>query len=354
MKLTANRKDLLAAAKLASTVAAKTAYTPALTGVKLTGAKELALCATDLDTTVEITVGAEVADPGEVVVPADLFARFLASCSDDTATLTTGDGDLSVTCGTATGSLLALDGDTWPTLADVDGDTFTLDPERHQLIGRILFAASTDHTRSAAMCGVHLAANLATCTDSYRIARARLGDIDLPEVIVPAAPLRRALRDVDGPLEVTVDANRARLATRDGICWTLRLVNAEYPKVDGLIPKSGLPHHLTVARGDLATAVDRAEVIDAGERFVILERDGDTLRVRARRADVGDIADELDCEGDFDEPVQYNGVFLGGLLNAHEGDEVTLTLTDALKSTVVDDGTILQLLMPVKIVGGAA
>lgn len=354
MKLLIDRKTLLDAAKLAATVASRTSHTPALTGVRIVAAERVTLSATDLDTTVEITVGAEVADPGELVVPADLFARFLASCSDDTVTLTSGDDDLSVTCGTATGTILALDGDTWPKLPDVEGDTFTLEPERHQLIGRILFAASTDQTRSPALCGVHLHGGQATCTDSYRLARARLGDgVDLPEVVLPAAPLRRALRDADGPLEVTINENRVRLATRDGICWTLRVIAEEYPLVDRIIPNPPPPRHLTMARGPLSDAVDRAEVIaeltDAKRRFVVLERHDEVLTVQSRAVDVGEIVDEIACTGDFEGPVQLNGVFFGQLLDAYAGDEATLHLADGLKPVVADDGDIYQLLMPVRI-----
>lgn len=353
MKARIERDELRRALKTVQPAVPRGGGLAVLQGVRIEAAEErLRLQCSDLQQTITVDVSAHVVDPGVVVAPAGLLARFVERLAVGTVELALGeDAHLEGTGGDASLNLWCLPTDEWPRILPTDGEPFTLDAEHVDLVRRILPMASTDEARPI-LTGLYTEGDTAVCTDSYRMGMAKLDGAALPPAIIPAHTVINALKGADGAVQVTVGERSASIS-HDGATWQTVLLEGDFPPVERLIPQDP-PHVLTFNAERLTDALATASVVGGVDKEgnaapVRVERDGDKASVAAVRQDVGSADQVIPCDGDFEGRLGFNPVFLASIVNAAGTEDVSLGLTDQLKPVVLRTDELTLLVMPVRI-----
>ncbi|HZX09184.1 DNA polymerase III subunit beta [Kribbella sp.] len=250
---------------------------PILAGMVVDAADgRVTLSGFDYESSAQVSVPAEVADEGRVLVSGRLLSDICRSMPRDTVELSAETARVQVNSGAARFVLHTLPLDEYPPLPEipaasgvVDGDTF------QRAVAQVISAAGRDDTLPV-FTGIRLeirgSAISLLATDRYRLALRTFewqpADAGLESnVLVPAKLLLDVAKAVAGH-EVTLSLGSTR--TGDGLIGfegggrhaTSRLIDGEFPKVRGLIPAAGaITSTVTVQTAALVEAVKRVALV---------------------------------------------------------------------------------------------
>lgn len=369
MHISVTQEFLAAALARGAAVAPKKSAIQILSHVRLvaTADGKVAVATTDLDRFAEAHCEANVIEPGAVTVPAPAFIALIGKHpKDGTVDLLVEGAQLVVRCGRSKVKLPTLPADDFPKWADeapvcefvMGGDALD------RAFNRVRFAASEEEIRYYLQ-GVFLDADMAAdtlslaATDGNRLAVCTLplpeGAADCPPAIVPSETVDTALRIFKGAGEVIVAlTERAISFTADGLRFSAKLIDGQFPDYRRVIPERGAPS-LTFKRADFVDCLDRANVlVGDGVHFVIVaEPEGETLRLSSRNSSGGEAEEELaaDIHPDF-KRFGFNPRYAAQFLSTLAVDELTVEQSDPggphlFRSLNAPDFT--GVLMPVRI-----
>lgn len=329
MKFTVMRDALRDAASTAASFTGKSTM-PVLQNALVEAADDrVTLTATNLDTTVRLSVAAEVSAPGSATLPAKLLSDIASKVSAGTVAIEL-DGDAAeVSAGRSLFKLPTLATDEFPhgVIPEYPDSHWTLPGEELAAVAAVGFTASTEETRTHLQ-GVYLKADgetlKAVATNGHRLARRT---IPCPEgasgeLIVPAVALTRAAK---------MFANQAvtiRFSDRTiGIYGAhaeihCRLFEGPYPETDQLYP----------AEFGATIRCDRLELLGAVSRVALVVRDDEAMRgtfelngtlviSAGRDARAGDEIAEVDCGG-AEMRVGFNLGYIAESLTHFGGEEI--------------------------------
>lgn len=260
---------------------------PVLAGVLLTAdeAGTLTLSAYDYEVSATVTVEADVAEGGQVLVLGKLLADISRNLPDRPVELATDGTKVQLTCGSSRFSLIQMpvaDYPQLPTQADASGsmpgDAFT------QAVHQVSIAADRGDTLPI-LTGVRVEIEgekvTMLATDRYRLALRELTwSPSAPDAnyvcLVPARTLSETAKALGASASVDVafgDAQRS-----DGLVGfeagqrrtTTRLLDGEYPKVTSIFPSSV----------DTVAVVDTQAFIEAVRRVALVAERNTPIRLR--------------------------------------------------------------------------
>ena len=299
------------------------------------------LTGTDLELALTCAIEAEVAEEGQITLPAKMLADIVGGLTGESITVTVGDtltGELK--CGRSRYQLLGLPPEEYPPLPEVGGDTrFEIAPaELARLLRCTTPFVSSDDTRTilTAVCvtlggdsrsSIAEAAAAPTggtlrcaATDTHRLAVISGSLLDSQgeqTVLLPGRACTELQRLVDGDtvgsaVLARIDANQARFETSRGILTT-RLVSGQFPRFERVVPKEeDAVTHITVDAQALGAALKRLLVIarENSHRVQIATGDG-ILTLSAQAGTVGKADEEVEavCSGEAME-VTLNVLYL--------------------------------------------
>src|ERR1700761_6184177 len=192
---------------------------PVLSGLLLQAADDLTLSCFDYEVSARAEVGAEVAEPGTVLVPGRLLAEITRSLPSLPVEFADDPDGVSLTCGSASFTLVTLPVEEYPDLPALTQTAGTVDGgDLAAAIGQVAPAASRDDTLPL-LTGVNLevAADTMTlaATDRYRLAMrelawspARTGLVG--SYLIPARTLVDAARTMAPGTPVTIQLRSDR------------------------------------------------------------------------------------------------------------------------------------------------
>lgn len=260
---------------------------PVLAGILLQADDDgtLTLSAFDYEVSARVTVAAEVAEGGTVLVLGRLLADISRNLPDRPIDVVTDGSKVQVTCGASRFSLLRMPAEDYPTLpsspeptGSVDGHLFT------QAVSQVSVAADRGDTLPI-LTGVRVEVDgekmTLLATDRYRLAMRELTwnptstDAD-HVVLIPARTLSETARSLgaSGSIDVALGAT----AGGDGLVGfeagrrrtTTRLLDGEYPKVSSIFPTSS----------DTEAVVRTAELVEAVKRVALVAERNTPVRLR--------------------------------------------------------------------------
>ncbi|MGL5819551.1 MAG: DNA polymerase III subunit beta [Phycicoccus sp.] len=304
---------------------------PVLAGILLDAGDDgtLTLSAFDYEVSARVTVAAEVAESGTVLVLGRLLADICRNLPDKPVDVATDAAKVQVTCGASRFSLLSMPADDYPTLphapegsGTVDGQVFT------QAVTQVSVAADRGDTLPI-LTGVRVEVDgdrmTLLATDRYRLAMRELHwnptSTDASRVVlIPARTLADTARALGASGSVDVALGSA--AGGDGLVGfeagrrrtTTRLLDGEYPKVSSIFPTSS----------DSEAVVRTADLVEAVKRVALVAERNTPVRLRftdgqvAIEAGAGDDAQASEAvEATLDGPeieIAFNpGYLLDGL-----------------------------------------
>ncbi len=250
---------------------------PVLAGILLQADEEgtLTLSAFDYEVSARITVAAEVAEAGTVLVLGRLLADISRNLPDRPIDVATDGSKVQVTCGSSRFSLLMMPSDDYPTLPSspepsgtIDGHVFT------QAVAQVSVAADRGDTLPI-LTGVRVEVEgdrmTLLATDRYRLAMRELHwnptATDASHVVlIPARTLSDTARSLGASGSIDVALGTA--AGGDGLVGfeagqrrtTTRLLDGEYPKVSSIFPTSSETESV-IKTADLVEAVKRVALV---------------------------------------------------------------------------------------------
>jgi len=258
---------------------------PVLAGVLIEASDEgtLTLSAFDYEVSAKITVAAEVAEPGTVLVLGRLLADISRNLPNRPVDVATDGSKVQVTCGSSRFSLLLMPADDYPTLpaspaisGTIAGDVFT------QAVAQVSIAADRGDTLPI-LTGVRIEIEgdriTLLATDRYRLAMREL--TWNPEVsdashvaLVPARTLSDTAKALGASGSVEIHLGGAA----DGLIGfeagqrrsTTRLLDGEYPKVTSIFPSSA----------ETESVIETAALVEAVKRVALVAERNTPVRLR--------------------------------------------------------------------------
>jgi len=260
---------------------------PVLAGVLLQADEEgtLTLSAFDYETSARITVPADVAQGGTVLVLGRLLADISRNLPARPIEVSTDGNKVQLTCGSSRFSLLRMPADEYPSLpvspepsGSVAGDVFT------QAVAQVSIAADRSDTLPI-LTGVRVEIDGSTmtllATDRYRLAMRELewnprDTAAAAVLLIPARTLAETAKALGAAASVEIAMGDA--AGGDGLVGfeagqrrtTSRLLDGEYPKVASIFPASV----------DTEAVVETAALIEAVKRVALVAERNTPVRLR--------------------------------------------------------------------------
>lgn len=347
MKLTANQANLSGALSIVGRAVNSRTSLPVLNNILLAtdDNNRLKLSATNRILAITCWIGANVEDAGAITIPARLLAEFVGNLPDAQIRLelTERTQTLHLECGKFKANIKGVHADEFPLIPTVTDAMIELPMDRPQLvaaINRTTFAASHDENRPT-LTGVLVDLGDTTrfaATDGFRLSVCQ-SEADATEqhsYIVPASSL-------DDVAKIAAEAQTMAMYADDGRNQLLfvmeaaedskaqwqrceivsELIDAKFPQYEATVPKS---HEtaVTVSAPELhkATRVALLFVRD-NANIVKLTASGETLRISATSAEMGDNVSELQAVVNGPEiAIAFNAKLLIDALSQFCGDVV--------------------------------
>lgn len=306
MKFTADLSALTSAIVTAARIVPTHSVRPALGAILINAENDrLSLTASDLQTSINLTVPAIVEEPGAVAIPGRHLADVIRHLPAGTVTAMASTANMVVSWGKSRFSLSGFLPEEYPAAFQ-----FTKQPtnnvSQRTLRDAILhsaFAAATPPCPRTLLTGVQLQLQeknlFALATDGFRVALYKtdvsLSRPDDSSMVVPALALMEVARLLNNPEQdcaVTIRNNQVFFHVGD-ICLATRILEGKYFAVLDMVPNL-FPHRAQVPHDALLDACERVALVSAEDPAspIHLNTENGILRISATSMENGGAAEE--------------------------------------------------------------
>lgn len=367
MELTVLQENLKKSLSFVSKFVSSKTQLPILANVLLqseTG--KLKISATNLETSITVSLGATVEKAGSITVPARVLSELVGTFTHEKVTLAVEQAMLLLTCGRSEVTLAGIDAAEFPPLpetsekpeASIDAKTLSAG------LPYVLIAAASDETRPL-LTGIKFVLidgkTTLVATDGYRLSVIGVVGLSLSqEFVISSRVLAEVLRMVaDEKAEnITVffskDHNQL-IFVLPHVQIATRLIEGEYPPYQKIIP-GNFTTRVVFNREELLQAVKLGAVY-AREAANILKFNisQSTAIVSSNSSQIGENKTEIEAQvqGEGGE-IAFNARFLLDFLAVFAEPEVVFEMTGPLSPGVfksLKDESFLHIIMPVRVQG---
>ncbi len=350
MQIEIARADLLPALSIVTGVVERRQTLPILGNVLLV-AKDgmLSATTTDLEIQVNTQTPCNVADDGEVTLPARKTVDICRALPEGASVKIRTDGErATINSGRSRFVLSTLPAGDFPTIEESDaGSSVTLE---QGVLRRLLEKASIAMAQQDVryyLNGVLLELTegrvVAVATDGHRLAKVEQGVAGAEgfeerlQVIIPAKTVMelKRLLETSGH-EVRVELSQRSLRAEIGDTKvTSKLVDGRYPDYERVIPKD-LSRCAIIDRDLLRGALQRAAIL-SNEKYkgVRVTFEPGALRLQSQNPEKEEAEDEIGIEFSGEATTfGFNVAYILDVLNALDGDRVEVTFNDSSSSAI--------------------
>lgn len=369
MKFTCEKALLVSAISVASRTVAPKSAIPSLEGLLVKAGVKVMLTGYNLETGITVGVPADIAEPGECIMPARLFFDIIRKLPDDEVTVSVDESfRVSIRGGISSFTITAMTAEDYPELPDVESEKGIPVPQRElrEMISGTIFSASENMARPIHTgCLFEIADESVTvvAVDGYRLALRRY----IPEqplertvkFVAPAAALKeveKILDDTDDPAVIYLGTKHILFMIGDAtlVC---RILEGEFLDWRRVLPQNN----------PIKVAANVREVTDSIERvsLVISEKVKSPVRCTfghntadfRTTSTIGEAHDMCSTAGDGkDLEIGFNSRYLLDALRAVPTPEVSLELINGLSPIVLNpcdgSGKFSYMVLPVRLKAG--
>ena len=369
MRFTCEKNMLVQGLNIAGRTVAQKSSLSVIEGILCRAGQGLALTGYNMETAITYMIDAEVADPGECILPAKLFGDIVRRLPEGPVTVVVDDNfKVSIRAGYASFTISAESADDYPELPDVgDGRAIKIPQSAlKELISGTIFAVSENQGRP-----IHTGVKFevtedsvsAIAVDGFRLARRTYhpenGTGRQLSFVVPAAGLKeveKILTDTDEDVAFTLGSKHIlyQIGNATLVC---RLLEGEFLDWRRVVP-SNCPIKLVANVADLSSSVERVGLI-VSEKYKSPVRctfSNQVLNMRTNTT-IGAAEDRCAIAGDGKElEIGFNVRYMADALRVVPSEEVTLELTNGLSPIVLtpvdDKQDFAYMILPVRIKNG--
>lgn len=365
MELTVTQENFAKALSAVGRVASTKTQLPILSNILLrTDGNRLLVAATNLEIATTQYIGAKIAKPGAITIPARLISEFVSSLPKGSIELRVVGENMHVTSGkyhSIINGVIADDFPELPTINEENSVTYEINTEDFkQAVSQTVITASSDSTRPV-LTGVfwhtyegwtYLAA-----TDGYRLSERRLVETKSEiAAIIPTQTLQEVLRTISDDCEtvnVLFDESQVRFRMNEAEVIS-RLVDGNFPDYRQLIP----PSSDTVAVMNKAefTRVTKVAGLFAresgGSVTVTVDGEVQTVSLHSIASELGENTSELDAKVTGAGQVTLNSRYLTEALGVLDAETISFSFSGKLSPVILkstkEDTNYYHVVMPLK------
>ena len=329
---------------------------------------QLKISATDLDTSMVMTMKVKGSADGKIAIPAKRLTETIRSLPNTEVVVTANADDKKISISTANGEykLTGESSDNYPTIPAFKGNSqLTLpDDVLARLIQKTSFAVSSDELRPAMM-GILFQIKKneirAVATDGHRLVRmvttgitATTGEKD---IIIPAKALNLVSKSLAGGESVIAFSDTHAMFTQSGVTLISRIIEEKYPNYESVIPLDN-EKTLTIDKNELLASVRRTALYASSTthqvRFTLKKN---SVVISAEDIDFGSEAKETITADYTAEPMEigFNSAYVIDILSHIESNEIMMLFSSATRASIIKPVTqkngenVLMLVMPVRL-----
>ena len=369
MRFTCEKSFLLQGLNIAGRTVAQKSNLSVIEGILCKAGHDLSLTGYNMETAITYSVEADIADPGECILPAKLFGDIIRRLPEGPVTVVVDDSyKISIRAGYASFTISAESAEDYPELPDVNTGRAIQIPQNElkELIGGTIFAVSENQGRPVHT-GVKFEvtddAITAVAVDGFRLARRtyhpETGTGRELSFVVPAAGLKeveKILTDSDENAAFTLGPKHI-LFQIGGATLVCRLLEGEFLDWRRVVP-TNCPIKLVANVSDLQSSVERVGLI-VSEKYKSPVRcifGSQVLQMRTNTT-IGAAEDRCAIAGDGKElEIGFNVRYLIDALREIPCEEVTMELTNGLSPIVLtpvdEKHDFAYMVLPVRIKNG--
>ncbi len=365
MELTVTQENFSKALSAVGRVASTKTQLPILSNILLrTDGNRLLVAATNLEIATTQYIGAKIAKPGAITVPARLISEFVSSLPKGTIELRIVGENIHITSGkyhSIINGVIADDFPELPTINEENSVTYSINTEEFkQAVSQTIITASSDSTRPV-LTGVYWHSHegwiYLAATDGYRLSERRLVETKSEvAAIIPTQTLQEVLRtivdDVD-TIDILFDESQVRFRINEAEVIS-RLVDGNFPDYRQLIP----------AKSDITAIMNKAEFTrvtkiaglfareSGGSVTVTVDDDTKTVSLHSIASELGENTSELDADITGSGQVTLNSRYLTEALGVVDADVISFSFSGKLSPIILKstdkDTNYYHVIMPLK------
>lgn len=327
---------------------------------------KLTVTATDLDTTMSVSMDVESKESFKVAIPARILLDSLKALPEQPITIAVDEttNGIEITTDNGKYKLSGENSADFPKepLADGVDEVKLVSSVLSKGVAKTLFAVSNDELRPA-MTGVFFQLDdkgiTFVATDAHKLVKFNRQDVKggNASFIVPKKALNLLKAVVpNNDTDVSVQFNKSNaFFSFENIQLICRLIDAKYPDYNAVIPKEN-PNLLSLSKDDFYSSLRRTSIFsNKTTHQVVLKMAGSELTVSAQDLDFSNEASEkLSCEykGSPME-IGFNAKFLLEMLSSLDNDEINIELSTPNRAGIIrpavkeEEEDLLMLVMPV-------
>lgn len=366
MELTVTQENFARALSAVGRVASTKTQLPILSNILLrTDGNRLLIAATNLEIATTQYIGAKIAKPGAITVPARLISEFVSSLPKDTIELKVVGENIHITSGKYHSIINGVIADDFPELPTINEDnsvTYAINVEEFkQAVSQTIITSSSDSTRPV-LTGVYWHSHegwiYLAATDGYRLSERRLVETKSEvAAIIPTQTLQEVLRTItegSDTIDVLFDESQVRFRINEAEVIS-RLVDGNFPDYRQLIP----------ATSDIVAVMDKQEFNrvtkisglfareSGGSVTVTVDSDAKTVSLHSIASELGENTSELDAKvTGTSGQVTLNSRYLSEALGVIEADEISFSFSGKLSPCILKstkkDTNYYHVIMPLK------
>ena len=369
MRFTCEKSMLVQGLNIAGRTVAQKSSLSVIEGILCKAGHGISLTGYNMETAITYDIEADVADPGQCILPAKLFGDIIRRLPEGPVTVVVSDDyKVSIRAGYASFTISAESAEDYPELPDVNSGRPIQIPQTKlkELISGTIFAVSENQGRP-----IHTGVKFevtdnsitAIAVDGFRLARRTYHPEESTarelNFVVPAAGLKeveKIVSDVEDMASFTLGTKHIlfQIGNATLVC---RLLEGDFLDWRRVVP-TNCPVKLIAHVSDLASSVDRVGLI-VSEKYMSPVRcvfSHNELLMRTNTT-IGAAEDKCSLAGDGKElEIGFNVRYLADALKVIPSEEVTLELTNGLSPIVltpVDDKyDFAYMVLPVRIKNG--
>lgn len=365
MELTVTQENFARALSAVGRVASTKTQLPILSNILLrTDGNRLLIAATNLEIATTQYIGAKIAKPGAITVPARLISEFVSSLPKGTIELKIVGENIHIVSGkykSIINGVIADDFPELPTINENDSVTYSINIEDFkQSVSQTIITASSDSTRPV-LTGVYWHSHegwiYLAATDGYRLSERRLVETKSEvAAIIPTQTLQEVLRtivDDTETIDVLFDESQVRFRINEAEVIS-RLIDGNFPDYRQLIPASS----------DIVAIMDKSDFTrvtkvsglfareSGGSVTVTVDSDKGTVSLHSIASELGENTSELDADITGDGQVTLNSRYLTEALGVLDASKISFSFSGKLSPCILKstnkDTNYYHVIMPLK------
>lgn len=259
MKLTIDRAELARLSGIAAGAASNRAINPILKNLGLVvGKKSVQLISTDMSRFVHFELPAEVEEPGDLVVDANLFSTYVGFL-DSNKIVITGKDKIEVV-GNQTAHFQTADYSDFPIMPKAQGVWHKLDRKiLEDILSKVGFSVG-DQTSKAILQNLYFGEGLVVATDSHKTAILEV-DLGLKETCLLSPVGLGIIKNLSGDIEVNLSGNWAFFKGSNGMVGVISS-QGNFPNIKGFLDKWKAEKPSTVLTLNKASLLQILQITD--------------------------------------------------------------------------------------------